>query len=105
MGTSPRTAGWHSRCRATACSASTPNLPVSNLLRLLQVGWVQSWSAFQPYCKQHGEAAAQQLLERYRHDMAAALRLPDSSTAIPTCWPLHLLLARQPLPLGEAEGQ
>lgn len=71
----------------------------------LQVGWVQSWSAFAPYCKQHGEAAAQQLLERYRGDMAAALRLSDGHTPVPTRWPLHLLLARQPLPLQDAVAQ
>lgn len=71
----------------------------------LQVGWVQSWSAYAPYCWEHGAEAAQQLLERYRSGLAAALRLTDGRTAVPTRWPLHLLLARQPLPLQDAAGQ
>ena len=66
---------------------------------------MQSWSAYAPYCREHGEEAAQQLLERYRSDRAAALRLTDGHTAVPTRWPLHLLLARQPLPLQDAAGQ
>ena len=63
---------------------------------------MESWSAFVPFKQQHGEAAARQLLQQYRRDLATALRLPDERTLVPTRWPLHLLLARQPRPLEGA---
>lgn len=74
-------------------------------LPFVQVGWAQSWSAFVPFAQQHGEAAARQLMQQYRHGLAAALRLPDKGTPVPTRWPLHLLLARQPRPLEEEAGR
>ncbi len=70
-------------------------------------GWVQSWSAFKPYCQQHGEQAARALLERYCDDLVAALGVPGPQATVRTRWPLHLLLARRPVPLphGEQAGQ
>jgi len=59
-------------------------------------GWVRSWSAFEPYCRQHGVAAGEAVLEQYRHDMRACLGLPDDQTPVATRWPILLLLARQP---------
>lgn len=66
-------------------------------------GWVQSWSAFKPYCQQHGEEATRELLERYCQDLVAALGVPDAAATVRTRWPLHLLLARQPVPVAPGE--
>lgn len=57
-------------------------------------GWVRSWSAFAPYCRQHGEAAGEAVLQQYTRDMLACLELPDEQTPVPTRWPILLLLAR-----------
>ena len=66
-------------------------------------GWVQSWSAFKPFCQQHGEQAARALLERYCDDLVAALGAPGPQATVRTRWPLHLLLARRPVPLLAGE--
>lgn len=63
-------------------------------------GWVRSWSAWQPYVDRHGEAAAEQVLARYRDDMLGLLGLRDEHAPLRTRWPLLLLLARGPAAAG-----
>lgn len=65
---------------------------------------VRTWSAYGPYLNAHGEAATEARLERYRRELVAALGVPDEHTPVRQAWPVDMVLARGPRPLGGGDG-
>lgn len=95
---------WLSPWRAEFAEVALQSVDMEVAMTVEQVaGWVQSWSAFEPYCRQHGEEATRALLELYCQDLVAALGVRDAQAIVRTRWPLHLLLARHPAPLSPGE--